>query len=426
MIQAPRIELICVGTELLSGKVNTHQSYISLALLRSGLRLARESSIPDDPQALETEIAAALERCDALIICGGLGPTFDDVTRASAAAAIGRPLIYQPPIYADIRKKLRRYRFKIPAENKRQAYVIQGAEILSNHFGSAPGQMISIKNSGRPFLKTMALLPGPFSELSPMFERFVLPELKIRYASGIYATSLCVHLSGIAESSADARLKSLTHRPKPFQNFTILAGQGQVDFYASIRGGNQAKILKDMGALKRGIYRAVGENIFGENGMTLEDTVKNLLTLKKMTLAAAESCTGGMLSTRLTAAPGSSACFKGGIVAYANTLKTELLGVRTKTIQTHGAVSAACAREMAAGVCRVAGASMGISITGIAGPSGASPQKPVGLVYIGFAEPGKKTIRVKKFRFAGNRQNIRLRATAAALHLLWEILRQTR
>ncbi len=418
-----RVELICVGSELLGGKINTHQSYISLALARLGLALSRESSIPDDLEPLESAIAEAFVRADALIVCGGLGPTFDDITREAAASALVRPLVFRPELFAQIKRRFKCFRTRMPAENRRQAYLLRGATALRNDFGSAPGQMLVTRgtNMGKP--RMLVLLPGPFAELAPMFERDVLPRLKRLYARGVFSRALSTHLAGISESSADERLKILTRKPLPGETFTILAGRGQVDFHAAASASSATLAAKKITRIRRLIRRAVGEHIFGEGGTTLEAAVGALLRRRKLTLAAAESCTAGFFSGRITAVPGSSDYFKGGVISYSDGLKSGLLGVLPKTIKRHGAVSAQCAREMAEGARRAAGASVGVSITGIAGPGGGTKKKPVGLVYIGLAGPGKRQ-HVWESRFLGSRQTVRERAAASALYRLWLMLSQ--
>ncbi|HVC09320.1 MAG TPA: competence/damage-inducible protein A [Elusimicrobiota bacterium] len=419
----PRVELLCVGSELLGGKVNTHQAYISLALARLGLCLSRESSLPDDLKPLRRAIAEAFSRADVLIVSGGLGPTFDDITREAAAGALGRPLVFKPELFAQIKRRFKRFRTAMPAENRRQAFVIQGARALRNDFGSAPGQWLELRGAGGARPKTLILLPGPFAELSPMFELDVLPRLKSLYARGIFSRALSVHLAGISESAADERLKILTRRSKPGETFTILAGRGQVDFHAAVTASSAFAAGKKMARVRRLIRRAVGKHVFGEGEATLESAVGSLLRRRRLTLAAAESCTAGFFSGRVTAVPGSSDYFKGGVISYSNDLKIRLLGVSSDTLKRRGAVSSECAKEMAGGARRAAGASIGISITGIAGPSGGTKAKPVGLVYIGMAGP-KGRVEAWEGRFLGSRQTVRERAAAAALYRLWRFLSQ--
>lgn len=417
------IELICVGTELLQTHVNTHERYIGSTLKGAGLRLSRCTTLPDDQAALTRAVREAMKRCDALILSGGLGPTFDDVTREAVAAALGRRLVYKPALFSEIERKLARHRMAIPERNKRQAFLIEGFAPLRNGVGSAPGQWLSLPRRGRrPQL--VALLPGPYAELSPIFERAVVPRLRRLYSGGLTTLSEVFRLHGLPESVADERLKALTAAPPPGAEFTILAGSGQVDFHAtvSLRGAARARAL--MAEVRRRVLAAVGERVFGGVSATLESAVGQALKARGWTLAAAESCTGGALGKRLTDAAGSSAYFRGGVVAYHNDLKRRLLGVSARTLQKHGAVSEECAREMARGARKAAGATLGVSITGVAGPSGGTAAKPVGLVCFALAGPGPRDLRSMTRRLGSDRASIRVRAVSAALGLTLETARK--
>ncbi len=417
-----RVELLCVGSELLSGRLNTHQSYISKALLRNGLSLAREVSLPDEPAAIAREIKAALRRSEAVLVSGGLGPTFDDVTREAAARALGRPLRYVPAIFKAIERKFARYRLAVPEENRRQAFVLKGAKVLENRAGSAPGQLLTLGGPAGGRARTLALMPGPFSELEPMLVREVLPTLRRRHAGNIRVESRVLHLSGVAESAADEKLSGLTSRPGPGLSYTILAGSGQVDFHIYARAADRAEARRLAEEARRRALAAVGDHVWGEGEQTLESEVGKLLEARGLTLALAESCTAGMIGARLTSVPGSSAYFRGGVLAYDDSVKHRLLGVSPATLARDGAVSRRCAGEMARGVRKRVGASMGLSVTGIAGPAGGTRSKPVGLVYFGLSGPGNRAV-VRKLRLAGERETIRQRATAAALHFLWRSIK---
>lgn len=261
----PRVELLCVGTELLSGQINTHQGYLAVALAAAGLPLARESSLPDDRAQICGAVREALKRADAVLLCGGLGPTFDDITREAVADALGRGLRYRPGLYARIKRKFSRYRLPVPEENKRQAYVIDGARVLPNKAGSAPGQLLSLKRRGGR-AQLIALMPGPYSEMSPMFEGQVLPRLKAAFAKGRATQSLCVRLSGVPESVADEKLSFLTEKPAPGHSFTILSSAGEVAFHAAVTAPTNAAARSELRRLRASIYEAVGEFIFGEGG----------------------------------------------------------------------------------------------------------------------------------------------------------------
>jgi nicotinamide-nucleotide amidase len=264
----------------------------------------------------------------------------------------------------------------------------------------------------------LILLPGPFGELAPIFAREVLALLKRHYAQWRHAHHLCVHLSGIVESAADEKLQGLTANPKPGESFMILASGGQVDFHATATATSHAGAAALMKDLRHRIYTAVGSHIFGEGRETLESALGRSLIEKGLTLSVAESCTGGMLGQRLTSTAGSSRYFLGGTIAYSNSLKTHLLKVRPSTLERAGAVSAECALEMAKGARRLSASSIGLSITGIAGPSGGSPKKPVGLVYVGLSGPGPGPGIFRELRLSGSREMIRNRAVSSALDFL--------
>ncbi len=408
-----RLELLCVGSELLVGQLNTHEARLGLELRRAGLNLCRASTFPDDGKALAAEMKAALARSDALIVCGGLGPTFDDVTREAASAALGRKLTYKPALYAAIERKYLAHRLTIPEENKRQAFALDGAEVLENRWGSAPGQFVTLRR-GSAAPKALALLPGPTSEMAPIFAEHVLPRLVRLYAKGVAAAHLSVHVAGLSESEADEKLQPLIKEAGPEMSFTILSSGGQVDFHVSAMASKKAAAEKLIAAARARIDAALGAHVFGEGSDTLESVLGRELKRRGLTLAVAESCTGGLVGARITAVPGSSDYFLGGVLAYANAAKTALLSVSEKTLAARGAVSAECAREMAEGARRALGADVGLSITGVAGPSGGTAEKPVGLVYVCAALRGREITR--ELRLSGGRDLVRARAATAALH----------
>ncbi|MBI5210847.1 MAG: CinA family nicotinamide mononucleotide deamidase-related protein [Elusimicrobia bacterium] len=422
---APRVELLCVGSELLAGQVNTHVGAIGRRLLAAGLRLSRESTLPDDEAALGLAIKGALARCDALIVCGGLGPTFDDVTREAAASALGLRLVYRPRIFDRIRARFARLRLRTAAENKRQAFVLAGARVLANKTGTAPGQLLSIppQPPGSPsaLRRTLVLLPGPYHELSPMFEGQVLPFLKKTYARSTRTEELLLHLTGIPESLADEKLRRLVGQARPGLSFTILSSPGQVDFHAYVSAPTAARAAASLRKVRAAALAAVGAHVLWEGERPVEKVLADELGRRRLTLAVAESCTGGMVGAALTNVPGSSAFFRGSVTPYANDLKASLLGVSPATIARHGSVSVPCCREMAEGVRRLAGASVGLAVTGIAGPAGGTPAKPVGTVFVGIAGPGSR-FKAHKLRLGGGRSGVRGRATVRALQLVLQAL----
>jgi nicotinamide-nucleotide amidase len=418
---AADIELICVGSELLDGRADAHRTALALRLGAAGLRLRRQAILPDDADVLAAEVRTALRRCDALVVCGGLGPTFDDLTREAVALALGRELVFSPRLYAGIRRKFARFATKLPRENRRQAFLVRGAAALANRVGSAPGQVIVLpRPQGAP--QTVALLPGPPHEMAPMLDAELMPSLRRRYARGLHAARLDLHLCGLPESAADERLQPLIRQAGSELDFTILSGPGRVDFHVFARSASARRTRELIARCRRQALRLLGDHVFGEGSATLESAVGGLLRRRRLSLAVAESCTAGLLAGRLTSVPGSSSYFQGGVLAYHDAVKRGLLGVKAATLSHQGAVSAACAREMAAGARRVVSADIGVAITGIAGPSGGTAAKPVGLVFAAIAGPGG-AVAVGRWNFSGDREVVRQRAVAAVLRLLWTGLR---
>ncbi|MDE2489519.1 MAG: CinA family nicotinamide mononucleotide deamidase-related protein, partial [Elusimicrobia bacterium] len=333
----PRAALICVGSELLAGQVNTHQAWLSVRLRAAGFDVVGERSIPDDVALIRDAMRRSLSQADAVLVTGGLGPTFDDLTREAAAEALGRALVFQPALWERIRRRFARYHARIPEENKRQALAVAGALVLDNGAGSAPGQLIGARGG-----RTLVLMPGPSGELYPMFERQVLPRLVRAHARGVRPASVSVRLSGVPESVADERLDAVRRR-WPRARFTILASDGEVSFHATSVERSPAAARKVRARLRREILDAVGEFVHAEGDETLQGALGRRLKARGLTLAVAESCTGGMIGARLTATPGSSDYFAGGVIAYANSVKVRALGVPRALLARRGAVSAECA-----------------------------------------------------------------------------------
>lgn len=418
MLRAPRVYLVCVGSELLAGQLNTHQAWLSVRLRRAGFEVAGESSVPDSVSMIATVLRRALDAADAVVVCGGLGPTFDDLTREAAAAALGRKIRFNPALWKAILKRFAHYHTAVPEQNKRQAQVIAGAEVLGNDAGSAPGQRLEFRwKDGRP--RSMILLPGPYSEMSPIFER-VLPRLAARHARGQAAAAFTLRLVGVAESVAAEKLDPVIAR-FPAASFTILASGGEVSFHATVRARTPAGARRESAVLRRAALDAVGRWCYGEGDATLESTLGPRLKKSGLVLGVAESCTGGQLGGRLTAVPGASDWFAGGVIAYDNAVKIRALGVSAALIRRHGAVSEECALSMAEGVRDAVGATVGVAITGVAGPGGGTKEKPVGRVYIAVAGPGRAK-RARRHDFHGPREAVRARACGAALALLKETL----
>jgi nicotinamide-nucleotide amidase len=413
--------LICVGSELLRGKVNTHASTLAQRFQSLGIDLAHEETVPDALPELTDAIRRGLDQFPLVIVTGGLGPTFDDLSREAAAAASGRALKRSSKLLAELKTKFWKARYKtMPPMNARQADVIEGAIVIPNDFGTAPGQWLQSNNPSPSTLhssQVLVLLPGPPRELKPMLDGFVLTRLRRTFPSRPRAETH-LHFVGIGESLADQKIRPILKRyekkSKMKIDFTILAHLGLVDFDVFVEADRQRLAERTATEIGLAIQKKLKPFCYGINDEhPLEKVIGDALRASHTTLAVAESCTGGLLSAQLTEQAGSSDYFLGGVISYSNAMKETQLGVPQALLKQHGAVSAEVAMAMAQGVRERLGSTYGISITGIAGPGGGTSKKPVGLVYIGLATPrGKK---VQRFNFSGPRDVVRSRAVTAAL-----------
>jgi nicotinamide-nucleotide amidase len=392
-----RIELITTGTELLLGfTLNTHLNYIAQKLATIGLRLDRHTTVGDDPAELRAAIAEALARCRVLLAPGGLGPTADDCTREVVAELLGRPLARDETIADAIRERFRRRGIAMPESVLRQALVPAGAQALPNPHGTAPGLAIEHEN------KLIVLLPGPPRELKPMFEQYVLPVLEQNFAPADRPVCRVFKVVGLAESVVEERIGAA-----PGVELGFCARMGEVE----------VRILgKNLAEAERKIRAALGPHIFGEGDDRLEEVVVKQLAAAGKTVAVAESCTGGLIAHRLTNVSGASRVFLAGYVTYSNESKVELLGVRPETLARHGAVSEEVCRAMAEACRRRSGADFALATTGIAGPTGGTPEKPVGLVYIGLATPTRTEVQRHLLLF--DRETFKFFASQYALDAL--------
>ena len=402
-------EIIAVGSELLTPeKTDTNSLWLTGKLNEIGVEVKLKTIVGDDEARLEETIRDAVKRSDVVITTGGLGPTEDDVTRQVSGRAVGRELVYHDDLEADLRERFRRWGREMPEINRRQAYVIDGAEILPNPNGSAVGMMLDLTE------KLFVVLPGPPRELKPMFETFVLPKLKER-AGEIYVKRRILRVSGMGESAVDELIAPIY---KPYENVqtSILFSKSEIEVHLSARADTKQEAYATLEELAGKIVEALGTAVFAVNGETMEEVVGKMLTDAGKTLALAESCTGGLIGMRLTDIPGSSRYFLEGSITYSNEAKVRTLGVPKELLDLHGAVSAETAEAMAAGIRERADADYGISVTGIAGPDGGSDEKPVGTVFVGYAD-GLGT-RSLKMTLPGDRYLIRWRSSQAALDYL--------
>jgi nicotinamide-nucleotide amidase len=409
-------EILAVGSELLTPfRVDTNSLYLTGQLNELGIDVRNKGVVGDEPADIRARVLAALERADIVITSGGLGPTGDDLTRESVAAALGLTLAEDATVLAAIRKRFEHRGLQMPEGNRRQAAVPAGAAVLPNPNGTAPG--LWIESDG----KIVVLLPGPPRELQHIFQTDVKPRLGAR-SSGARVLRRVLKITGRAESIVDGVAQpiyaTLAGASIPIET-SILASPGQIELHLSARGEDLPAMER---ALQDGVDRlaaALAPAVFSTDGRALERVVGDALLAKGARIAVAESCTGGLLGGRLTEVPGSSAWFAGGVIAYDNTVKTRELGVPEDMLAEHGAVSEPVARAMAEGVRQRFGTELGVSITGVAGPDGGSAAKPVGTVAIALAGP---EVRARVFRFAGDRQMVRQQSVLAALEMVRQSL----
>jgi nicotinamide-nucleotide amidase len=404
-----RAEILAVGSELLTPlRSDSNALYLTEKLRELGVEVGSRVTVADDAALLESAFRGALARADIVIATGGLGPTEDDLTREAAAAALGRGLHRDPRLLEKLKERFRRYLREMAPVNEKQADVIEGAVVLPNPRGTAPGQRVE---SGA---RVLILLPGPPSEMKPMFEEQVLPLIRER-AGGTVLRTRVLRIASMSESDVEQAVAPVY---KTFTNprTTILGAPGQVELHLTASGASEAEAEARIEALAAGLRERLPGRIYGEDGRELPEVVADLLRGRGLTLALAESCTGGLLTARLTDVPGASRFLERAYVTYSNRAKAELLGVEAALLDSVGAVSAEVAAAMAAGVRRAAGSAIGVAITGIAGPDGGTAEKPVGLVYL--ALDGAAGTRVRKAHFPGGRERVRYQASQAALEMM--------
>ena len=413
-----KAEVIAVGSELLgTTRLDTNSLFIAGQLSSLGIVLQAKSVVGDDRDAISALSAAALSRADLLILTGGLGPTDDDLTREAVSHLTGRPLEEDLSIAQLIEARFARRGMRMPEVNRRQAQVLRGATVLDNPNGSAPGQWL--EHDG----KLIVLLPGPPRELRPMLVSFCENHLQARAGHArVYRTSLFV--TGRSESHVEETVQPVYsgwRQSDPPIETTILASPGQVELHLSMASEDADAARDVLARANQQLAGLLGRDVFSTDGRAMEEIVGALLRERSLTIAAAESCTGGLMMARLTDVPGSSAYVVGGVVSYSNDLKTGLLNVPDRLLREHGAVSEPVAMSLAEGVKGLTGAHVAVSITGIAGPDGGTPDKPVGTVSIAVVgETGRPHART--LRFIGGREMVRFQASQAALEMVRRLL----
>ena len=404
-----RAEIIAVGSELLTPhRQDTNSLFLTEQLNKLGIEVVRKTVVGDQREQIRDAFKEALSRVGLVFSIGGLGPTEDDLTRETVADLLGRKLQPSNAILRKIQERFRRFGREMPEVNRRQAMVPDGAEPLENPRGTAPGLWIEHQS------QIVVLLPGPPSELKPMFTEHVEPRLT-NYAAGRRLYKRELRVAGMAESDVEQRIAPIYTRYTDAET-TLLAAPGEIQIHLRAWSEDAAAAEKLLNEMTERIRMALGEAVFTTEGESLEEVVARELTLNNSTIAVAESCTGGLLAERLTSIAGSSSYFLGGVVCYSNNLKTAWVDVPAEIIESKGAVSAEVARALAEGIRRRSGAALGLGVTGIAGPGGGSAEKPVGTVHIALAtgDGGKE----RGFHFPGDRERIRWQASQIALDMV--------
>ncbi len=408
-----QIELLTIGDELLLGfTVDTNAAYLARALAAIGVEIVHRTTVGDDADQIAAAVRDAIERTGAVITTGGLGPTADDRTRPVIAKLFGRELVRDDQIVEQIRARFWRLgSAKMPETNIVQAMVPAGARVLPNNHGTAPGLWIEDAEG-----RWVAMLPGVPREMRGLTTDSILPILRERIgAAPVAIVSRTLRTTGIGESALAERLGELGNDVDGMP-LAFLPGWAGVDLRLTSRTRAADDAVRALDSASQLLRDVVGPVVYGNDGDDLAALVIDMCRQRRFTIGVAESCTGGLLGARLTAFPGSSDVFHGGVIAYDNSVKTKLLGVSDVTLDAHGAVSEEVAREMAAGCAQALGTTIGISVTGIAGPGGGTPDKPVGTIWIGVSGLGET--RTVGRQYVGDREEIRQRATQAALDVV--------
>jgi len=404
-----KAEIIAVGSELLTpDRQDTNSLFLTAELNKLGIEVLRKTIVGDERALLLEAFRDALNRVPIIISSGGLGPTEDDLTRETVAELLGRKLVRSAAVVLAIEARFRSFGRQMTENNLRQAMVPEGAELLTNPRGTAPGLWLEKGD------QVVVLLPGPPRELKPLFLEEVLPRLQRRAPAGrMFHREFRV--TGLGESHVD-HLAGPIYTRYPEVQTTVLASPGEVQIHLRMWSADAEHAGKTLAAIQQALDLALAERIFSRDGSPLEAVVAHQLLQHNATIAAAESCTGGLLAERLTTIPGSSAYFLGSVVCYSNELKTAWAGVPPELISTKGAVSSEVAVALAQGIRRKVGSTLGMGVTGIAGPGGGSEEKPVGTVHIALAGP--TGVRERAVRFVGDRDMIRMQAAQAALDMV--------
>ena len=412
-----KAEIISTGTELLLGKtLNTSAFYLTGQLSGLGVEVVYHTTVGDNQARLLEALGQALKRSQIVFLTGGLGPTADDMTKEVVAHVLGLDMVFNQDCMDTIRNFYNE-KLTLPPGSEKQAVFPMGAKILQNEKGTAPGAIIEKDE------KFCVILPGPPSEMKVMFDHHVFPELQRILKNAQERMHVRVlKVFGLGESELEQKIPDIMSQSSPF--VTLLDKHTYMDLRVTIKTGDQEKAHLILNNTENIIRTRLGDSVFGVDDETHAQIVGNLLRQNKLTLATAESCSGGLLGGMITAEAGSSDYYLGGAVSYANSAKEIILGVDSNSLQEYGAVSEAVAKEMAEGVKKCLQADLGLSITGIAGPGGGTEEKPVGLVYIGLAHP--QGVEIKKYQFVGSRESIRNMSVETALNMIRLYLLKTK
>ena len=405
-----KAEIISIGSEILRGQItDTNANFIAKKLVELGIDLEHISVVSDNPESLLSTLKLAFQRSDLIITTGGLGPTEDDITYQTIARTLNLKLIKYPEAEENLKKILKKINKRISPSNLKQVYLPEGAKIIINQYGTAPAMILEKDN------KIICSFPGVPHEMKNLIEENLIPYLKEKFPPSMIKKSKILKITGLGESSVNELIRDYMNKQTNF-SFGIYANPEDIQVQVTTQAPTEKEVEKLLQSSINQLTKILGNYIYGSDEETIEEVVGNLLKTKKLKLAIAESCTGGMLGEMITRIPGSSEYFQGGVISYNTKVKEDLLKVPSEVIKKYGEVSVQVARIMAEEVRRCCHSDIGISITGIAGPGGATEKKKVGLVYMALAD-GKKTI-TQKHQLFGNRQLIRLRAARRALNLL--------
>lgn len=423
-------QVICIGNEIMLGHIaNTNAQFISNKLASIGIKTSKHLDIPDNPEVIISSIKKSLSESEIVILSGGLGPTVDDITLECIAKSLDKKLTFNKNIAGQIKRHFKRRHIKMPFNNLRQAMIPEGAIPINNHLGTAPGLIIPLSSSraglpvlrsfsegvNLPYCSVLIAFPGVPFELYPMFENTALPYLKKYFKINQIIKSRIIKITGLAESKVNEIIEDILKISSNVQ-MGIYPHPEEIHVKITVTEKNEKSAALIINKIEKQIKFRLKDYIFGYDNDKLEEIVGKMLLKSKKTLVIAESCTGGLLASRITDIPGSSDYFKLGLITYGNEPKNKLLNIPIETIKKYGAVSKQVATLMAKNVRAIASADYGIGISGIAGPAGATKNKPVGLVYIALSTKNKTFC--EEFRFIGTRNLIKYKSTQAALNLL--------